>query len=79
MKRHHKAPRAPPRPKASSESEPGPLESLPEIHAALERVRGHVAQWLAGRDRMATRVAEFEALTAQSPPVPDAKTDGDKT
>ncbi len=53
-------------------------ETLPEIHAAFERVRGHAAKWLAERDIMARKVADYEALKSAQPPVlPLAGNDGD--
>ncbi len=79
MRRLKKARKTPFRMEVSPESGTVPAELLPEIHAAFERVRGHAAQWLAEREIMARRVAEYEALKSAQPPVlPLAGNDGDK-
>ena len=79
MKSQAKVPDPPPEIEALLESESVPPETLPEIHAAFERVRGHAAKWLAERDIMAREVAEYEALKLAQPPVrPRAGNDGDK-
>jgi hypothetical protein len=79
MKRQAKAADPLPRSEALLESGFVPPETLPEIHAAFERVRGHAAKWLAERDTMAKKVAEYEALkSAQSAVPPHAGNDGDK-